>query len=163
MQGVGRLLVSVAWVVGQAALVVTGGRRPDAAFAFRMFSESSTIAISLSREVNGAVIPVEDGTWLAHDSRGVLHRFRWDDRVKDGHLFPWKRPIHASYGAAAQLDRLQHALEDVSANIDDDAETARLVADVVVRKNGGPPQAMRLAGPRRAGLLSAGRPASPSP
>ena len=163
MQGIGRVALSVVWVVGQAVLVATGGQRPDAAFAFRMFSESSTIAVSLSREVNGVIVPIEDGTWLARDARGVLHRFRWDDRVKDGHLYPWKRPIHASYGAAAQLDRLAHALDDVSSHIDDDAETTQLIAEVVVRKNGGPPELQRLEGPRRGAPRYVAPPSSPSP
>ena len=139
-----RAFVAAVWIGGQFALIATGPRRADGAFAFRMFPESSTIRIDLFREVvapsgQGLVrVPVENGTWLARDGVGVLHRFRWDDRVTDTNLFPYGQPVHASYGAAAQLERLARALDDVAAHIPEDGETARLVADVTVRKNGGP-------------------------
>ncbi len=131
-------------------LVATGPRRPDGAFAFRMFPESSTISVTLSRDVVSEVghgttrLHVADGTWLARDKQGVLHRFRWDDRVKDGNLFPYERPVHASYGASAQVERLGHALDDVASHLDGDADTMRLVADVVVRRNGGKPEQVHL-------------------
>jgi hypothetical protein len=151
-----RVALAVAWLGGQGALIATGAHRPDGSFAFRMFPESSTVSITLSRDVgsemgHGTVnVPVRDGEWLARDTRGVLHRFRWDDRVKDSNLYPWGRPIHASYGAGAQLDRLAHALEDVATHIDDDADTVRLVADITVRKNGGHPEHVRLESSYRA-------------
>ncbi len=146
-----RLLVCAVWIAGQAALIATGSRRADGAFAFRMFPESSTIDVQLERDVvaqsghGTETLRVDDGAWLARDRRGVLHRFRWDDRVKDPSLFPYGKPIHASYGAAAQVERLARALDDVATHIDDDDETVRLSASVVVRKNGGPPQRVELA------------------
>jgi hypothetical protein len=119
-----------------------------------MFPESSTIDFALEREVrkesgSGSflgtkTIAVKDGAWLARDRKGVLHRFRWDDRVKEPGLFPYAQPIHASYGAAAQLDRLSHALDDVANHIDGDDETVRLVARVTVCKNGGAPSHIEL-------------------
>ncbi len=146
-----RAIVAALWVGGQFVLVATGPRRADGAFAFRMFPESSTIQIDLAREVtapsgHGVVrVPVENGRWLARDDDGVLHRFRWDDRVTDSNLFPYGQPVHASYGAAAQVERLARALDDVAAHIPEDAETVRVVADVTVRKNGGPPARLELA------------------
>ena len=145
-----RPVAILAWLLGQAALVATGARRADGAFAFRMFPESSTISFELSRDVvsqvgHGTVnVRVERGAWLARDVRGTLHRFRWDDRVKDGNIFPYGEQIHAGYGASAQLDRLARALDDVAAHIDEDDETVRLVADVTVRKNGRGPEHVRL-------------------
>lgn len=145
-----RLAVCVIWIAGQGALIVTGAKRADGAFAFRMFPESSTIAIELSRDVvaqsgHGTErVHVRDGAWLARDRAGSLHRFRWDDRVKDGNLFPYGEPIHASYGAAAQLERLARALDDVASHIEEDDETVRLVTDVTVRKNGRPPEHVHL-------------------
>lgn len=135
-----RLVVAVAWVAGQIALVGTGPLRADGAFAFRMFPEASTIDVELYRVISapsgqGTVrVPVRDGRWLARDRAGVLHGFRWDDRVKDGNLFPWGAPVHASYGANAQLERLARALNDVASHVPDDAETFRLVADVAVQR-----------------------------
>jgi hypothetical protein len=144
-----RLLVAAVWIAGQTVLIATGPRRAGGTFAFRMFPESSTIQIDLSREVvaqsgqGTELVPVEAGRWLARDEDGVLHRFRWDDRVKDGNLFPWGRPVHASYGADAQLERVPRALDDVAAHVPEDAETFRLIADVTVRRNGGPPEHLR--------------------
>jgi hypothetical protein len=135
-----RLGVAAVWIAGQAALIGTGPRRAGGTFAFRMFPEASTIQIQLSREVvapsgQGTVrVPVDGGRWLARDRDGVMHRFRWDDRVEDGNLFPWGAPVHASYGAAAQLERLARALDDVADHIPEDAETLRLVADVTVQR-----------------------------
>jgi hypothetical protein len=144
-----RFAVATIWIAGQAALILTGPKRADGAFAFRMFPESSTIEVHLVREVvaqsgHGVEeVPVEKGAWLAHDARGTLHRFRWDDRVKDANLFPYGEPIHAGYGAAAQLDRIAHALDDVATHTAGDDDTVRLIANVVVRKNGGPPERVR--------------------
>ncbi len=115
-----------------------------------MFPESSTIDFTLYRDVvsqsgHGTVsTKVEGGTWLARDTRGTLHRFRWDDRIKDSNIFPYAEPVHASYGARAQISRLGLALADVASHIDEDDETMRLVADVTVRKNGGPPVHTRI-------------------
>lgn len=152
-----RFLVCAVWIGGQAALILTGSRRADGAFAFRMFPESSTIDVTLYRDVvaqsghGTEEVIAENGTWLARDSKGVLHRFRWDDRVKDGNLFPHQRPVHASYGARAQLERLALALDDVSAHIEQDDDTARLVAVVVVRRVGGAPERVRIEGKWRDG------------
>jgi hypothetical protein len=44
--------------------------------------------------------------------------------------------VSASYGVAAQLFRLQKALDDVAGHLDDDAETRGVVADVRVWRNG---------------------------
>ncbi len=145
-----RLVVATFWLAGQAALILTGPMRADGAFAFRMFPESSTIDFQLVREViaqsghGTEEIVVDRGAWLAHDAKGVLHRFRWDDRVKDPNLFPYGQPVHAGYGAAAELQRLARALDDVATHIEGDDDTVRLVANVTVRKNGGPPEHIRI-------------------
>jgi hypothetical protein len=145
-----RLVVAAVWLAGQAALIVTGPRRADGAFAFRMFPESSTIEFQLVRVAvaqsghGTEEIVVDRGAWLAHDAKGVLHRFRWDDRVKDPNLFPYGEPVHAGYGAAAQLERLARALDDVATHLDGDEDTVRLVANVTVRKNGGAPERVRI-------------------
>jgi hypothetical protein len=149
------LAVATLWIAGQAALILTGPKRADGAFAFRMFPESSTIEFHLVREViaqsghGTEEIPVDGGAWLAHDARGVLHRFRWDDRVKEPGLFPYGEMIHASYGAGAQLERIARAVDDVATHTQGDDDTVRLVALVTVRKNGGPPERVRIESPYR--------------
>jgi hypothetical protein len=52
--------------------------------------------------------------------------------------------VFASYGVDAQLARLGHALDDVADHLAEDAETLRLRAEVIVRKNGGAPVTVRL-------------------
>ena len=149
----GRIVFAVAWIGLQAALVVTAHGRPDGAFGFRMFSESSTIVVVLSREVAGADgartrVHVTDGTWAARDASGAWKTFSWYDRVWPS-LGVFDREIHASYGAAAQLARLQGALDDVAAHIPEDTETRRLVLDVTVRRNGHEPHIVTLTSAER--------------
>src|SRR6202042_2647064 len=68
-----RVAFACAWIGTQAALVLTAGSRPDAVFGFLMFSESSTIAAHLTREVeapsgHGTVpVAVKNGQWTARD------------------------------------------------------------------------------------------------
>ncbi|CAN5503358.1 hypothetical protein BH09MYX1_BH09MYX1_32580 [soil metagenome] len=132
--------ICVAWICGQIALIGTAGRRADGAFGFRMFSESTTITIHLVREIHDAsgtvAIPVVAEEWIAHDSLGVPHRFKWDERVVDPVLSHLDVTMHAAYGAAAQLERIQAALDDVATHIGEDDETCALEATVTFRKNG---------------------------
>lgn len=135
-----RAAFCVAWVVAQFVLIVTAGRRADGAFGFRMFNESTTITIHLSREVRigdaRAMVPVVDEEWVARDGHGVPYRFAWTERVVDPVLSHLDVTMHAAYGQAAQLERLQAALDDVASHIPDDAETCALEASVTVQRNG---------------------------
>lgn len=140
-----QLLFAIVWIALQAVLVLTAGRRADAAFGFHMFSESSTLVITLSREIDGQIVPVVDGTWSAKDQGGLSHRIRWYDRVKRTELGRFGVEMHASYGADAQIERLSAALEDVAAHTPEDAETHRLLLDVVIRRNGHESRTVHLA------------------
>jgi hypothetical protein len=131
----GRVLFAALWILVQLALVVTADHREGGAFGFRMFSESSTIKLSLYREVHGARIHVEGGAWNARASDGTMHRVNWYDRVPSPY-WVFDQEMHASYGAKTQLARLSRALDDVAAHIPHDDETGRLVLDVWVRRNG---------------------------
>ena len=145
-----RLVFAAAWLVAQAALVATAGDRSDNAFGFRMFNESSTLNVHLSRRVDSmsghgtVLVPVVDGEWIAKDRDGRPHRIKWRERVHEAALSAFDRTFHASYGAAAQLARLQLALDDVAAHMPDDAETRGLVLEVDVRKNGREPYVVRM-------------------
>ncbi len=145
-----RVAFAALWLGGQGALVATAGRRPDAAFGFRMFNESSTLSVALSRVVeapsgHGTVaVPVEGGAWTARDAAGVPHRFRWHDRVLLPELATFDATMHASYGEAAQVERWRAALADVAAHVPEDAETRELVLDITVRKNGREPHVVHL-------------------
>jgi len=136
----GRPWFAGAYLGLQAALVLSAGHRPDGVFSFQMFNESSRIAITLQRRVvapgGGTTVVLSDGTWDASDESGAVHRYRWTDRIRDPILSTLGRPVHASYGVAAQLFRLQRALDDVAEHLDGDVETKSLVADVRVWQNG---------------------------
>jgi hypothetical protein len=124
----------------QALMLIRAERSPDFVFGFQMFNESSNIRIALFRQVRrkGRVrlVPVRGGAWQAADAHGVVHDFHWQARVHDGVLGTLDSSIHASYGLAAQLFRLQLALQDVAAHIPEDHETEALVAVVETSKNG---------------------------
>ena len=140
-----RTAFAALYLLGQVTLIVTAGRRPDNAFGFRMFNESSTLSAHLVREVESpsghgnTTLDVHGTSWTARDGAGVLHRFDWRDRVREPALSYFEGTIHASYGADAQLARLQAALDDVASHIPQDAETRRLGVEVDVRKNGREP------------------------
>lgn len=139
-----RVALAAAWLLGQGALVVTAGGRPDHVFGFRMFPESSTIEIRLERLVDGRWTRAPEGEWSAVDDAGQLRHFSWRDRVRDPILGSLDHERFASYGADAQLARLQHALDDVIDHVSEDRQTTRLAAVVVVRKNGHGPTTVRL-------------------
>jgi hypothetical protein len=144
----GRTVFAAVYVLVQVVLIATVPMRPDKTFAFQMFNESSTLAISLSRRVRGPGGIVRDlpisGRWEANDGNGVRHTFDWNDRVRDPIVGTLGRPVHAAYGIDAQLSHLQGALDDVMAHLDRDVETTALVADVEIRRNGRGPTHVRL-------------------
>lgn len=163
-KGAWRVVFAFVWVSLQVALIITADRRPDAAFGFRMFSESSTLKISLYREVvedgtigalpqrgphheDGPVtrVHVDDGVWTARDGAGRTHRFAWTERVRRQELATFDTEISAKYAVDAQLARLQAALDDVATHVPDDAKTRRFLLDVTVRKNAGEPHVVHLA------------------
>lgn len=146
-----RVVFAAAWIAGQAALVLSGARREDHILSFRMFPESSTIEIHLSRVTAGGVVPVSRGEWTLMGAAGEPHHFSWHDRVRDPVLSTLDTRIFASYGVDVQLARLQRALDDVEAHLDGDRETIRLRADVTVAKNGREPVQVVLLGKPRWG------------
>ncbi len=135
-----RVAFALAWFGVQAALISTAGDRPDAAFGFRMFSESSTIEAHLTRTVVHAgrtvELPVEDGTWTTREPTGRGHNCSWHDRVKERILATFDRTIPASYSAAAQVTRWQAALADVALHLEPDGETRALNLTLTVHRNG---------------------------
>jgi hypothetical protein len=150
-----RVAFTASYLCVQAALIGTGGRRADHAFSFQMFSESSTVRITLLREIEApsghgtVILPVRHGEWTAADAEGVRHRFDWRDRVREPILSTFDVTLDAAYGAKAQLSRTQAALDDVASHIEEDAETERLLADVTLVKNGREPTVTRLASTSR--------------
>jgi hypothetical protein len=149
------------WVTTQIALVITADRRPDGAFGFRMFSESSTLEVALFREVTGddgqvVRVHVDDGVWSAHDGSGASHRHAWNERVRRQELATFDVEMSAKYGIDAQLARLQAALDDLATHVPDDVDTRRFLLDVTVRKNAREPYVAHLASAERGRRTSGG-------
>lgn len=139
-----RTSFAVVFVLVQVLLIVTAELRPDRAFGFRMFQESSTLHVELVRDVeapsgHGTVrVPVRDGAWSARGPDGEQRRHDWRARVREPGLSTFGVWLHASYGADAQLARLRAALDDVATHVAEDTETRRLGLEIRVRRNGGP-------------------------
>jgi hypothetical protein len=139
-----RVVFATAWIVAQAALVLTASRRSDHVFGFRMFPEASTLEIHLARVTEAGTIPAPRGEWAARDDAGQLRHFSWRDRVRDPVLEAIDVPRFASYGLDAQLARLARALDDAADHIDQDHETVQLRAEVTVSRNGREPRVIVL-------------------
>jgi len=138
--------------------VITADRRPEAAFGFRMFSESSTMKMVLYREIIAADgqrtrVHVEDGVWGARDAGGLKRRFAWSDRVRRRELAIFDAEVSTHYGVQAQVTRLQAALDDVATHSPDDADTRRLLLELTVRRNGREPYVLHLASAERSSFV----------
>jgi hypothetical protein len=81
-------------------------------------------------------VPVQGGEWITHDATGRPRRIRWRDRVPSPNLSIFDTTMHASYSAAAQVERWHAALDDVAQHLNDDAETRGLTLDLTVSRNG---------------------------
>lgn len=139
-----RVVFGASWIASQVALVLSAGERPDRIFGFRMFPEASTLEVHLIRETSAGDVTAPRGEWSALDAVGQLRHFSWHDRVRDPVLGAVDATVFASYGVATQLARLQRALDDVAAHIDQDGETRRLRAHVVFSRNGHDAQTVEL-------------------
>ncbi len=161
-----RVLFAAIWVLGQLALILTANRRVDGAFGFRMFNESSTIKLTLYREIDRPGgrerVRVEGGAWTARGPDGTPRRITWYERIPRPR-WVFDAEMHASYGAATQLERLQNALDYLATHVPEDDETRRFVLEVAVRRNGREPVMHRLTSPERTTNGTNGEHASNTP
>jgi hypothetical protein len=162
------------WIAAQIVLVLTAERRPDGAFGFRRFVETTTVSVTLSREVT-VVDPAsravrrtrvrvdDDGEWTARDEGGMSRTFAWRDRVKLAAFEILGRAVDAPYGARAVPVYWQAALDDVASHVPDDAETHRFLLSITVHRNAGEPYVVELASPERLARDVVGSPAPKGP
>ena len=129
-----------AYLATQLVLLFRAQSSPDLVFGFQMFNASSQLKISLFRKVRrhgrSRLLPIRDGAWESKDRSGTRRAYRWQDRIRDGHLSTLDQFVHAAYGLDAQLFRLQFALRDVIEHLPGDEETEALIAEVDTLKNG---------------------------
>jgi hypothetical protein len=136
----GRTIACAIFFGAEAVLVATATLRSDRSYGFRMFPESSSITVHLSRRLaDGTLVPVEKGRWEAHDCSGGTHAFAWPRMVRFPAPARLDVPVGAPYGVESEIHRTEDAMRWVLAHVDDDCETRGLVARVEARRNGRPP------------------------
>jgi hypothetical protein len=146
-----RVVFAATYVLVMLGVVAGAQYQPDHVFGFQMFNESSTLNIHLYRRVRGTrtLEPFVDGGFTTRRKNGELRRIEWRERVRDRVLGRLDETVHAKYGLAGQLHRLQLALRDFARYLGDDRDTEELVAVVETRKNGRNPVVVRLKARRR--------------
>ena len=137
----GRVIACAVFFGSELLLVATGGMRSDRSYGFRMFPESSSITVHVSRRLaDGTLVPIEKGRWSARDCNGEAHDIVWGRMVRSP--APWRldAPVAAPYGVDSELHRTRDALRWVLDHTPQDCETRALVARVDTRRNGHPPE-----------------------
>ncbi len=134
-----RVVFCATWLVLQAALIATAEQRPEHAFAFRMFSESTTAVLHLSRRTfDGDVVSCPTGSWWTRTANGARLSLSMRDYIDAPELSFYDTRVPASYGRAAELARLKLALDDVIGRLgDDDRTTAAFIVDLTLRSGAG--------------------------
>ena len=134
-----RVVFVALWLGVQLALVATASLRPEHAFAFRMFSESTTDVLHLSRRTfDGDLVSCDSGSWWTRTRSGARINHSIRDYIDAPELSYYDIRMPASYGRAAELARLKAALDYVIGRLgDDDRTTAQLVVDVAMRSGAG--------------------------
>ena len=147
-----RVAFAVAWLAAQVALIATAGLRPEHAFGFRMFSESTTAEMHLYRRTfDGELVSEESGGWWTRSQSGARVHLSMRDYIDAPELSFYDLRMPASYGQQAELWRLQQAIDQVLDRLgSDDVTTAAFVVDVKLRHAGGPPRTVRLESHSRA-------------
>ena len=134
-----RVVFVALWLAAQIALIATASLRPEHAFAFRMFSESTTEVLHLSqRTFDGAVISCDGGRWWTRTRSGARINHGVRDFIDAPELSFYDVRMPAAYGRAAELARLKNSLDYIVGRLgDDDVTTAQLVVDVALRSGAG--------------------------
>jgi hypothetical protein len=137
----GRAIVCAVFFGGEAILLATAGMRTDRSYGFRMFPESSSIVVHLSRRLsNGSLVAVgKKGHWDALDCAGGKHPFEWGKMVRFPAPARLEANVGAPYGIENEVQRTRDAMQWVADHTPDDCETRAFVATVDARKNGRPP------------------------
>jgi len=144
-----RVLLCAVFFGSEAVLIATAGMRSDRSYGFRMFPESSSIKMHVSRKLDGASLtPIENGRWVAKDCDGQPHAFVWGKMVKPPAPSMLDANVGAPYGVDSEVHRARDALRWVADHTPGDCETRGFVAKVEARRNGRSPYEIDLELPR---------------
>jgi hypothetical protein len=133
----GRTIFVALFFAGEAALVATAGSRSDRSYGFRMFPETSTVFVHVSRRLDGGKeVPVVGGRWEAHDCGGKPHAYVWSKMVRFPAPYKLDAELGAPYGVDSGVARTRDALRWIADHVPDDCETRAFVARVQMKRNG---------------------------
>jgi hypothetical protein len=136
----GRTVACALFFGAEAILVATAGMRSDRSYGFRMFPESSSITVHVSRRLaDGTLVPIEKGRWEARDCAGTTHTYVWSQMIRSPAPSRLDAPVAAPYGVESEIHRTNDALRWVLDHTPDDCETRALMARVESRRNGRSP------------------------
>ena len=141
----GRVIACAVFFGSEVLLIATAGMRSDRSYGFRMFPESSSITVHVSRRLaDGTLVPIEKGRWRARDCGGEEHDVVWGKMVRSP--APWRldSPVPAPYGVESEVHRTRDALQWVVDHTPQDCETRALVAKIDTRRNGRAPEEIDL-------------------
>jgi hypothetical protein len=146
----GRAAFCALFFGSEFVLIATAGLRSDRSYGFRMFPESSSITVHISRRLaDGTVVPVDNGRWQAGDCAGESHAIVWGKMVRFPAPARLDGPVGAPYGVESEIHRTKDALAWVLDHIPDDCETVGLTARIEARRNGRDPDESSLEVTRR--------------
>jgi hypothetical protein len=162
----GRAIACLVFFGSEAVLIATADLRSDRSYGFRMFPESSSITVHVSRRLSDdSVVPVEQARWKARDCSGAPHTIIWGKMVRSP--APWRldAPVGAPYGIDSEVHRTRDALRWVLDHTPDDCETRGFVATIDARRNGQPATQVTVEAARDPGMQLVPAPprATPAP
>jgi hypothetical protein len=145
-----RVVACALFFGSEAILIATAGMRTDRSYGFRMFPESSSIVVHLSRRLNdGRLVSVDKtGRWETHDCAGARTFVQWNRLVRFPAPALLEATVGAPYGVDNEVQRTTDAMRWVLGHTPQDCETRALVATVDARKNGRAPYSFDLEVPR---------------
>jgi hypothetical protein len=135
----GRVAFCAVFFGSEAILVATAGMRSDRSYGFRMFPESSSVVVHVSRRLaDGRIVPIEGNRWQARDCSGAQHAFVWGKLVRFPAPAKLDEKLGAAYGVESEIQRTRDAVRWVAAHTPDDCDTQTFVVRVEPTKNGHP-------------------------
>ncbi len=143
------MIFCVAFLALQVALIATAGRRANRSYGFRMYDESTSIQLHVSRVLDdGGLIPIEENSWDARDCDGTLRAFHWDDGLRYPAPARLDETMPAPYGRDSAIEITRAAMQWVAAHTGNDCQTLSFVGELTLTRNGRLPEVLHLEAPR---------------
>jgi hypothetical protein len=133
----GRTAICAVFFGSEALLIATAGLRSDRAYGFRMYPESSTIVLQVSRRLqSGETVPILDNRWQATDCDGKLHAFNWRKFARYPAPSRLDEKFSVGYGVDNGVERSRDLVRWVADHTPLDCETQAFVVHLEATRNG---------------------------